>query len=63
VRPAKTEGKEKPKELEASKPEASREEADLGQAFHPAAAEKSEDAAPKNGKKTKTKTAEPEDSL
>src|SRR5260370_33504674 len=48
---------------EASKAEASKEDADLGQAFHPPSADKTEDAAPKNGKKPKTKTAEPEDSL
>jgi len=48
---------------EASKAEASKEDTDLGQAFHPAAPDKAEDAALKNGKKPKTKTAEPEDSL
>jgi len=63
AKPARIEGKDKPKEIEASKPEASKEDADLGKAFHPAPAEKSEEGASRNGKKHKTKTAEPEDSL
>ncbi len=70
VRPAKTEKPKGPEaskaeasRAEASKAEASKEDTDLGQAFHPAAADKAQDAALKNGKKPKTKTAEPEDSL
>ena len=55
VRPART--------GDVSKVDVSREEADLGQAFHPPPAEKAEDAASRNGKKPKTKAAEPEDSL
>jgi tetratricopeptide (TPR) repeat protein len=58
VRPARGEGKDRPKELEARK-----EDAELGQSFGEPPGEKSDDGVSKHKKKSKKKSDEPEDSL